>query len=764
MNKKRVLGLVLATSLIMSGCSGVSTANSSVKDLRDMSPLNSESQLKSKDYKLSYAEKQDLLYEQVSARTLLDFSHLTACTTDEVEQTRRYLDSVDNQLVGNIDPSIHDIEGKQELPINECFTNYLLCMFEQTPYYWQRTKTVIKGVDPDSKTIIADVTYKTIDFRKDISVDSSIILGEPNYEKKIKNRFDKWLQICDVRLNNPSHAELPVWQKAFTEYYGDVDKIIAEQRTKSLTANIYETGNQTTHSGLTNTASNSGATMTVRYILVPNYVLGVNLGITCKHMYVTDFKLTKDPTPTKIFKEEGYQTITDTVFALMYSYFQCIDECDYSGLYKLTKDFSGMDKYYKDLFETTYTKHEGFTIGIFDIQGTKIKCGVQVSTKSRAKGSNMTYPIYIDKYLCDLELVDDQLKVVNINLIERKLVGEPSIESDSADIQGFGGVIDLGVGDKKAIEDLLVSFGRLQLRGDTTSDRFSETVDITQPQSQINELKENLTSMFSENLQGNETKVVYLTNYMQGTPNYAQVKCRELYQYADNSITEAITTYEFINVGGYWKVYSFNINSTVKLDTTTLTTVGSLAKIGPGDELSLTTQVKSDKSESLDNAADVSIALNHDEYKPTIKKGIREQGKLLYTAENMNNAEMFNKVIESYAMQDRIASYEAWDETFNLAITSIQSAEIENASDIITSLQNIRQAQLFGMATAMNKASLYMTEQSDLLQAMTDFEGMVTLDSDYIRGQAGKFDSDVKGLLQQILTYNRDIEDLFKIS
>lgn len=763
---KRVISIVVLLSFALTGCgstANVGVANSSVKELSNMQALNTESTLTSKDYKLSYAEKQDMLYEQVSARSLLDFAHLTKCTDNDIEQVRNYMNLVDDQLVGKTPTDVYDIEGNQQLPIDECFTNYLLCMFEQTPYYWQRTKTTIKGVDPDSQAMIVDVTYKTIDFRKDISVDSSIVKGEPNYETKLKNRFEKWLAICDLRLNNPESTNLPVWQTAFKEYYGDPQDIIDEQRTGTLTHTIYETGNQTTHSGLLTAGAQSGGTITVRYILVPNYVLGVNLGIKCKHMYVTDYKLTKDPTPANLFKEEGYQTITDTIYSLLYSYFQAMDESDFMGLYALSKDFKTMDKYYTDLFNTTYTKHEGFTIALFDIQGTKIQCGVQVSTKSRAKGSNMTFPIYIDKYLCNLELVDNALKVVDMTLVERKLVGEPAIESDLAEVQGFSGTIDLSVEDKLAIEKLIGYFGKLQLIADTTSDDFAACVDITLPQSQLNELKEHMTSMFSS-LNGSERKVIFLQNYMQGTSNFAQVKCRELYQDAKLNVTEATSTYGFINTGGQWRINSYDILSTVKLDSQNLNTTGSLYLLGPGDSVAYTSQVKSTQTEDLDAVADVSVSFEHEEYKPTIKAGLREQGNLLYTADNMNNPELFNKVVESYSLGDSIGDYEKWSGNFDIAISTIEGSGYDFASDLVESLNTIKLTQLVGMANALNKAELYITDESDFVQLRSDYDAMHELETSYLKGKISEFKGDeyteLKTILEQIIKNTKTINGL----
>ena len=54
-----------------------------------------------------------------------------------------------------------------ESVVDTYMTDYLLAFFEKTPNYWQRCKTIIRGIDPNSRSIIVDVQYKTIDFAKE---------------------------------------------------------------------------------------------------------------------------------------------------------------------------------------------------------------------------------------------------------------------------------------------------------------------------------------------------------------------------------------------------------------------------------------------------------------------------------------------------------------------------------------------------------------------------------------------------------------------
>lgn len=641
---KKFIVLTLVASLmvgILSGCG----AQSDIDELNKLQATNTDAKVQ-QNYKLSYSDEQDMIYSQVSDRTLLDLTTLTACSDNELQQVINYLDSVDAQLCGTASSSDEEV-------IDSCFTDYLLCEFERTPYYWQRSQAVVRGIDAESRSIIVDVTYKTIDFDKDVQEESKIVLGEPAYEKKLQVRYDKWLEILNAKYNNSSSME---WQQnydSFVKYYGDPELIIKSQSNYSLTENVFETGNQKTYQGLINSsAEESGATMLVRYVLVPNYVLGVNLGITCKHLYVLDYKLDNDVTASlELFTDEGYATVTDSVYELVYSYFQCMDEDDYSGLYSLTYDFGKLDKYYEDLFDTTYRKHDGFTISLFDITGTHITCGINISSKIRAKGSNMTFPAYTDRYYAELELVDGKLQVENLVLLSRTIEGEPAITTDEASTTGFAATIDLDNDDKLEIEQLICDFSAIQLSKDTTSDNFAKIVDISMETSDLSTLKENMVSL------SGVRKVAWISNYQQGTSNYASVKCKELYQYEDNSITEASVTYDFIMKGARWYVYSYNVLSSVRLSTTNLATTGCLCLVSPNKVESYTSQVKGTSSTGTATVSDASVVYDYKEYTPTLKTGSVEQGLDTSAAYDLSS-EDFDEYVAKLFDTAGLGSYE----------------------------------------------------------------------------------------------------------
>lgn len=290
---KKVLGCLLASLMLASTLTACSDAE--VEELRNIEALNGESDLGSVN--MSVTDKEAAVYAQVSSRTLLDLNSLSEVSENDRQAVVAYMDSVDAQLCGTLD--------KTNGVIDECYTDYLLMEFQKTPYYWQRSQMQIMGMDETSRSVIVDITYKTIDFQKDVQDDSNITMGEPNYNQLLKVRYDRWIDILGTKYSF-GEEEYEAMFAEFERVYGDVDEIIESQRNETLTEYVYGTGNQKTYSGLVNSDTEQiGATMRVRYVLVPQYTLGINQGFNCQHMYITDYRLNSDPTEGRtLYTEE----------------------------------------------------------------------------------------------------------------------------------------------------------------------------------------------------------------------------------------------------------------------------------------------------------------------------------------------------------------------------------------------------------------------------------------------------------------------------
>lgn len=664
MKRKVVLAMVVAFL-----CATLTACNDTeVTELKNIEALDGEFTVVNNN--MSVNEREAAVYAQVSNRTLLDLTLLEPVAANDKTAVQNYMELVNQQLTGVVKAS----NGV----IDECYTDYLLMLFERTPYYWQRASMNIRGMDSESRSIIVDMTYRTIDFDKNVLPKNLLPRGCNAYDLQTQARYERWIELLkikyedldwagynetdnadyvadisesyidkvleehkgntdessitvdggmklsDLRAMSELHSHIKDNDKDgvpdhidkkskeylryeqllqdFIEHYGDPDDIIEAQRKIGLTDYVFGCGNQCTYEGLINSAEEkSAATMTVRFVLVPEYTLGINQGYSCKHMYLLDYTLDNDTTLNReTYNEDGSATIVDSVYNTIYRYFTCADEDDFSGLCTLSTDFGSLDKYYEDYFETTYRKHDDFTMSLFSVAGTRIECGVTVSEKERAKGSNMTLPIYKNRYYVVLDLQDGVLKVSDIVLLSSVIEGEPTINAESVETSGFNSSITLDNDSKVAIEKLIANFGVLQLKGDVTSDKFSDVVDTSISTTQMTNLKENMTS-----LKGTE-KAVWITSYMQGTSNYASVKCTEVMRGADGALRESSCVYDFIYKGTRWVITSYNVLSTVQLNSTEMATKNALCVCKPDEEPEINSQVGTTGATESENTVDPS--------------------------------------------------------------------------------------------------------------------------------------------------------------
>lgn len=358
----------------------------------------------------------------------------------------------------------------------------------------------------------------------------------------------------------------------FVSNYGDPAEIFASQRGDSLSKRLYQSKEISTYSCKTDTPEEqSGASMVIRYVLSQKFTLGVNRGLECRHMYMTAYTLDKDPTQglqVKSATEAGNTEINNAVDKLLHSYYTAIDESNHDGLYKLVQNYSKYDKYMDDVFESTYRKNAGYTISLFSVDGKKIVCGVTLSRKVRARNTNMTFPIYTDRYMYTLELVGDALQISNEVLLSSKISGEPLITESAAETEGFADV-KLSIDSKKAIEKVVADLGVVQLQDDLSSDKFGSLVDMSISNSAISGIKENLSGVLSDK------KACWITRYNSGYSNYASLSVKELYQ-RGRTVTERDVIYSFIKKGDSWYVCDYSVSSSNVLSAGSFTVKGAL--------------------------------------------------------------------------------------------------------------------------------------------------------------------------------------------
>jgi hypothetical protein len=479
------------------------------------------------------------------------------------------------------------------------YADYMLLEFQKTPYVWQMKDYSILGVDTATKNIIVDITYDTNSTLKTVQPDSTIIKGDKDYELKMKVRYDRWMEYLAAKYGSSDRyvvnqaEDLTALKAEFESVYGPVEEIIKSQRHLSLSQEISETRTQKTYTGMTDyELEQNGATMVVRHIFEPDYVLGIQQGYTLKHMYLTDYTLKNVDTEYPIYTGDNAGSVSDSVIELLRSYYQCKDEEDFAGLKKLTNNFQTIDRHFGDYFDITYRKHDSFTVAVHNVSNNwdanyesyapHIECIVTVSDKYRAIGSNMTMPLYTEKYyyVIDLNLEDKRLEVSQEVLLSTKLEGEPSITGKDVEVTGFSSTVVLSSKDKADITQLMADFGVWQLNDcvDDETYKAENLIDLSLSSSEILKLQETAKSIGTDT----QKKSVFLQAYIEGTTNYASIKVRELVQKESGGIRDYVITYNFINKGGKWYVYGINKNGNDVSYNGDLTTKGALCVVSVG--------------------------------------------------------------------------------------------------------------------------------------------------------------------------------------
>lgn len=634
--KKTIMSL-MCLGIIAANFSGCAKVPDGLTEARKMAAMEVEASVE--PVKLSVLEKETLIYGQVLDRTLLDVNDLEKNIPQaDLNSINVCLDSLEQLLCGG-----EDILGQSyytDYLLWEFEKTPYAWEIEKTEIQGMDVKSRSVVVDITYRTT-ADLKRVVSPSRiclGDLDYDKKVQVRYDRYMALLKAKYNS-RGITEAAL-----AQAVIDEEKFIEVYGSFEEIYQEQRELSLTDELRDyitcapedsvTGStetwadilakmraeddsesgsvdasgdtgggtddtggagdggvdvnspvsgtaQKTYAGLVDSdLERYGGKLVIRCILSPEYVLGMQRGYTLKHMYRLSYTLDGTDTLSAVaYTGKDEESIRDVASQVLTSYYRGKDEDDFMSLHKYTKDFSTVDKYYKDYFETTYRKHDNFTLLLTEVDGTSVKCTVTVSIKERPKGSEMSMPIYTEKYYYELSIPADRdnLCVVQEILLKSEIEGEPSIITQEVSLTGFSSSVFLSEYDNAEISLLIQDFGNWQF-GDRqpTAEGFEKVVDMSLSANQI----ENLLSA-AETEGGSATgKSVFFLSYLEGTKNYASMRCRELVRYEDGSIRDWVITYEFIKKGENWLIYGFTVNSDVNYAGTELTVTGVLCTVG----------------------------------------------------------------------------------------------------------------------------------------------------------------------------------------
>lgn len=591
---KRLLIIPLVTLLLV-GCSQDADYNK----LKGLEPANDiVDSAVAYNTGLSKSEREQLIYQQVANRTLIDTTALDKVSSTETQEINAYMNRINNKIFG---------ENNDSIPDN--FVNYILFEMQKTPYEWRKKSIEIVGVDSATRNYVIDVMYETDrnSYKTKIQ-NSSIPLGCDNYDLKMQTRLNRYVDMLEKQISGDESYLIEL--EEFENAYGSVESIINTQSNYTL----YEKAKQgefVTYNCMTDSSiENSDAGMTVRFILAYEYALGVNLGLNCEHVYITNYALESDPTSNYTEANlEGSTALSDAVDTLIYSQNRAIDEDNYIGLYSLIEDFGKYDKYYYDMFNTSYRKVNGYAITIYEVNGTKIKAGVTRVRKIRTKGSNMSYPVYEEKWLYDIELIDNELKITNEVLIRSSIIGEPVIvDSRIEQTEGFNSVVTVKDTDKQKIEKVINDFSQLQVNYDTNSEDFVKVVDISTSAEELKNIKSDM--LLVENA---IAKATWIKSYDVVYSSYVTLTLKEVFYKEDGTALECESSLSLILKNNKdWQIIEYIRLSSASIKAENVSTDSASAynkqqvdKVPKDNKVSLPGVKETEKKEKLDSVTDL---------------------------------------------------------------------------------------------------------------------------------------------------------------
>ena len=575
MTEKRVLSALMSVALLVAavtGCGGNEGVN-----VKTVEPLSFEEVASNKAQNLTADEKESIVYRYMSDSISIDTEKLIAASEEEITDINQFVSDLNDYLT----------KGKGD-SISDDLINYMLMEFARTPYEWTQTKTSIQGVDPSSRLMFVDVTYTTNGNKKQVLERSTITKGCTGEEILKQARYDDYMEYLEAQYSGDMSADK--LYSDFVKKWGNPDDIIAAQTDDTLTERIAKQTNLTggigkyTYSGLIEPdyAQTTGM-ITFRLILNYRFNLGQKRGLEVKALYLKDYTAGNYETlsgMSPVTDETGLEVIKPYITRLLNSYRKAVEEINHIGLYQLFTDYAGLDKYYVDYGRYTYNKGEGFTYDIVGRSDTTLTLLVHRTQKVRARGSNMTFPTYMEELIAEVKLCDDdKLRLNYIIPIKSVMTGEPI--SVIKDVEGISEQMLFASSafteeNKAKVENLIEQFSIYQLNQKIDADTFVQLIDIGISQDDLTMLQDTVSA-----ISANE-KITWVSGYITKSNSYVEVKLREIYIGDINNFdTEAVLS--MINRDGVWKVVSYVRTLNVKTDKTDVNDMHCLCRVKKGD-------------------------------------------------------------------------------------------------------------------------------------------------------------------------------------
>lgn len=183
--------LTLCAMLLSAGCSNVSNA----EKVQEIARRTNDEVLITQNVVATDEELKGIVYNHVTGNIKVDANDLMAPTDDE------------RNLIMNRITELHDaLRGRIVDDIDDDMLNYMLLEFTKTQRCWDiatdengEPLIVIKGIDPATRKIFVDVTYKTVNKQKLEIPKSTIIHGDPVEDTLRSTRYSEYIELMSSR-------------------------------------------------------------------------------------------------------------------------------------------------------------------------------------------------------------------------------------------------------------------------------------------------------------------------------------------------------------------------------------------------------------------------------------------------------------------------------------------------------------------------------------------------------------------------------------
>ena len=344
---KRVLSFVLLGTMVCSLLTGCSLNSSGASKLANIPSMTLDEVAGTRLVASTNAEVESEIYNYVSDRIIVDGSKLIKVTAEDEKNITNLLANINTQL-----------QGKGGNVLTDEYANYLLLEFAKTPYEWKQSNKEIKGFDPAARLYFVDVTYTTTGTYKSVVPDSKIPNGHPDSDAMKQKRYTDYITMLTAKYQGDLE-KYGLLNRSFLNTWGELEGIFDEQQGVSLYERTLKKGTQSggigklTYSGIvSNNKLNTGATMTIRYVLKYALNLGEETDLTVEALYLKNYTLNDYEKILNSYTLDDYTSIEilkPFIDQLILSYNKCVEESNHIGLYKLFDNYATIDKYYDEI-------------------------------------------------------------------------------------------------------------------------------------------------------------------------------------------------------------------------------------------------------------------------------------------------------------------------------------------------------------------------------------------------------------------------------